>query len=126
MKAAFFIGIVGTFLAFWIGHIYLNCTVSRIIYALLDSNIAALISLLLVLYLERNKKLFNAFFTVVDPVAKTWGALVFFYFSILFLICPFLRCLRFFCFLSFPLILSVGFSILFFGPIQDWLNQKKK
>jgi uncharacterized membrane protein len=60
---------------------------------------------------------------------RSWVILVAIYLTILFPAAPQMKNASVFSYLIFPLILTCGFSILIFGPIQDYLisaNQKKR
>jgi hypothetical protein len=126
MKAAFMNGLLGLIGSFSVGLYLLGMSNFDIIVCIAASMIAALLSLISTL------KAVKSFPSSKKPNARlvrAWCVLVFIYLAILFLLAPPLRNTQTFLYLIFPLILTSGFSILVFGPIQDYVvsaEQKKR
>lgn len=125
MTSALINGFTGLTLSFWIGVEVFDFSPTEVLFFVLISNIAGLIALLSTLRAEQNswlkKHLLNHFL-------KTWSFLAILYFGILLTFCPPLRDPKTLLCLALPLILSYGFGILAFGPIQDAIvrrGQKK-
>lgn len=116
-------GFLGLILTLCIGIMALDLPPPQLILAVLTSNGAALAALLLTLKIERTPSIakykINGFF-------GSWSILTFLYFGTLLSLCPPLREIRCLTYLGFPLILSTGFSITLFGPIQDYLVSKSQ
>ncbi len=123
MTSALLNGLIGLCLSLGIGMRYYDQTWTDIAFTVLASNIAAFISLLATLRAERvtwiRKYLLNR-------SIKTWSFLTFFYFSILLSLSPTLHSSENFLGLILPLILSTGFAIIGFGPIQDRLVRQEQ
>jgi hypothetical protein len=125
MKAALANGLIGLVGSFSVGLYLLGMNTGDIALCVIASMVAALLSLISTL------KAVKSFPSSKSPNAKltrAWIILVSFYLVVLFLLAPPLRDLKVFLYLIFPLILSNGFSILIFGPLQDYLvsaEQKK-
>ncbi len=126
MKAALMNGLIGLIGSFGIGLYLLGMSTGEIILCIGASMVAALVSLISTL------KAVKSYPSAKKPNARlvrAWIILVSIYLTILFLLAPPIRNSQTFLYLIFPLILSAGFSILVFGPLQDYLvsaEQKKR
>jgi hypothetical protein len=121
MTSALINGFIGLGLSLWIGTQALDFSAKDIIYFVVISNFASVISLILTLAAEKNPWLKKTF---LNHTLKTWAMLATLYYSILLFFCPLLRSTHALLYLSLPLILSTGFGILAFGPIQDQIVRK--
>lgn len=116
MISALLNGLVGLALCLGVGLYYVDLLPEEILYCVLVSNGAALVALLVTLKAEKYpwfKKKFNR-------TLKTWGFLASLYYGMLLLLCPVLRDMQILLKMAFPLLISTGFCILVFGPIQDY------
>lgn len=118
MKIAFLNGLIGLGLGLAIGSNTLGLKNTDIFLCVLSSNVAFLIALLLTLQSER------VFKKWLNRSAKTWALVLTLYGSMLIVLAPPLRNLHTLLYLSIPLILSTGFAIMVFGPIQDHLVRR--
>ncbi|MFZ9594639.1 MAG: hypothetical protein ACO3A2_01020 [Bdellovibrionia bacterium] len=126
MTAAFITGLLATVVCLWIGLQNLGLSASTLLQAILVSNGVGLISIFFTLRVIRK----------LPPLKsgnlgliRAWMILVSVYLTLFKAFCPSLGSLESFFSLIFPLILTNGFSILIFGPIQDYLvrlEQKKR
>ncbi len=123
MKAALLNGTVGLVLSLVLGVGYLNLSTRDILLSILVSNLAALVSLVLTLQAEGIAWILKH---VLNRSLKTWTLLVSLYMGILIALSPCLRAIEPFKYLIFPLILSSGYAIILFGPIQDYLVRRKQ
>ena len=123
MIAAFMSGILGLSLSLGLGMGRLALTGPEVIGALLVSNLAGLLSLILTLQAEQVPWIQKYF---LNRTLKTWTLLATIYFGILLGALPYLRSIHVLVILAFPLILSTGFCLFFFGPIQDALVSQKQ
>ena len=123
MVAAFINGLVGLGLCFAIGIRSLEMPFEDILLSILVSNFAALVSLLATLKAEKNPWLAKVW---LSNIGKTWSFLAVLYFGILLLLVPPLRSVERMLYLMLPLMLSTGFAILIFGPIQDELVKRQQ
>ena len=126
MKAALINGLTGLFGSFGVGLYVLGMSVSDIIVCIIAAMIASLVAMISALKLV---KLYPSAKKPNTRLVRAWCILVSIYLVILFLLAPPLRNSQSFLYLIFPLILTSGFSILVFGPIQDYLvseEQRKK
>ena len=125
MTCALINGLVGLALSLLIGMGVLEFPFGEVIFIVLISNIAGLVSLLVTLRAEKSPWLKE---TWLNHFLKTWLFLAIQYFGILLGFCSSLRSPGSMLLLVFPLILSTGFGIIIFGPIQDIIvkrSQKK-
>jgi hypothetical protein len=123
MKAALLNGFLGLSLTLGLGVKYLSLGVWDLLLAVLVSNIAALIAVLVTLQAERVPWMVKYF---INRSLKTWTFLAIIYFGILLGNIPFLRAFEPLLYLSFPLILTSGFAIIVFGPIQDRIVRRQQ
>jgi integral membrane sensor domain MASE1 len=126
MKVALANGLIGLVGSFGVGLYLLGMSGADIALCAFASTIAALISVISTL---RAVKWFPSTKKPNSRLVRAWIILGFIYLAILFLIAPPMRNSQTFLYLIFPLILTSGFSILIFGPIQDYLvsaEQKKR
>jgi len=120
MISALLNGIVGLSLSILVGTQALNLTLVDSLRCVLSSNIAGLFALLTTLQAERFLKPW------LNRSLKTWALLLILYLGGLIATAPVLRDSKTLVYLLFPLILSTGFSILVFGPIQDRLVRRQQ
>jgi hypothetical protein len=124
MTLAFINGWIGLGLSLWIGRGVLDLDYSEIFLSVGASNLAALVALLVTLRAERVEWIKKNF---LSRSFKTWALLTGIYFSILLSISPTLRSMENLVWLFPSLVLSVGFIIIIFGPIQDhFVRQRQK
>lgn len=110
-------GILGTLSAFLIGHFWAGLTPAEVALCLVASNIAGMTALLSTLKAEQTPWIRKI---VLTRSIKTWLFFLSLYFGILLAIGHPLRELRVFAWMFVPVVLSTGFTILAFGPFQDW------
>lgn len=116
MLTALINGILGVALTYGVGTWVLGMESSDILQALIASILSGLVAVLSILAIGRNE----AFKRIpIGGTVKTWTLFLFFYFGGMLLAAPVLRSTAIFWPLFIPLVLSTGFSIVFFGPIQD-------
>ncbi|NBU21531.1 hypothetical protein EBS43_09035 [bacterium] len=118
MKAAILNGVLGSVLTLFIGQRYLGLSTSELVLMLGVANLSGLISLLLTLQIQRTQLYIRL---PVVGFIKGWSVLLALF--LIFLV-PFfesLRDIKTLAVLLLPLGMSLGFSIIVFGPIQDFL-----
>jgi hypothetical protein len=113
--------LVGCALSFWIGVGHLGHPVGDVIWALLASQLAAAIGLPATLYIQRNPRLR---FLVRGPL-RSWLMLSFLYLGVMLGVCPWLREPVAFAWMFFPLLWSIGVTLLIYGPIHDRVLRRK-
>ncbi len=123
MKAAIFNGLLGTFLSLAAGIQILNLSWYDILLCVLSSNLAALISLLGTLQIEKTSWFKKP---KIPSAIKTWSILMSLYLGMILNMSPPLQTFQNFAVLILPLVLSTGFSILLFGPLQDQLVRRQQ
>ena len=123
MIAAILNGCIGLALGLAVGKGLLGFTTLDTLGCLFVSNVAALISLVVTLQVELMDQKRKIWFT---RSSKTWAFLCLIYFGIVLLLCPLLRDGRNLLILFVPMLLSTGFCILIFGPIQDQLVRRRQ
>lgn len=124
MIMALFNGTIGLSLCLFLGLQILHLSPFEIGVSVVIANSAALFSLFATLEAEKNLSLKK---TLLKGVLKTWIFLSLLFFSILLGLCPWLRDLHTFSIFFLPLILSTGFSLALFGPLQDlWVKHRHK
>ncbi len=110
--------IVGMSMSFFVGLQIFDMAFADILLSVLISNGSALVAMLLTLKIERTAWMarfkLKGFF-------GSWSILAGVYFGLLLSLCPPLREVGRLVYFLLPLLFSTGFSIIFFGPIQDWL-----
>lgn len=111
-------GFIGVFATFMIGTYRLEMTASEIVQCIVASLISGLIAPILILKAEKTPWIRKY---VLTRSLKTWAFFVGIYFGVLLALAPSLREVECLTWLAMPLIMSTGFSILVFGPIQDRL-----
>ena len=116
-------GIIGLALCLGLGMEFFGLTSGDALFCVLVSNIAAFISVLITLKAEKTPWLSKR---VLNHTLKTWALLVCCYLSILLGAAPVLREPRILAYLFIPLVLSTGFAIIVFGPIQDQLVSRSQ
>jgi hypothetical protein len=118
MKAALLNGILGSALTLFLGQTYLGIPWMDLLPTLFLANVAGLISLLLTLQIQRTKLYAQI---PVKGFLKSWGFLISIFLMLLVPISKPLQEVRHLALLFLPLGMSLGFCILVFGPIQDFL-----
>ena len=108
-------GLIGLGLGLLIGS-RLGLDLGDTIYFVLVSTLAGLVALTTTLQAEKNVWLKKF---LLNRSLKTWALLLLIYFGSLLIFCPQLREGQTFLLMAIPLVLTTGFSILLFGPIQD-------
>lgn len=116
MIVAFVTALIGSLVSLAIGTQWLQCSISDVFYLLLNSNIAALIALIITLRADQFPSPFKEW---AAGTPRAWALLVTLYTGILLSLSPILREQEPLFYLFFPLVLSSGFAILAFGPIRD-------
>ena len=116
-------GILGVGLVFAVGIGYLDLSLRDGVQAILDSNVAGFFSLFLTLRAERISWMRRWF---LSRTLQTCTLLVSCYFGLLLWMAPALRDFRVLMILILPLVLSTGFSILAFSPVQDFLVRQEQ
>ncbi len=120
-------GFLGLFLSLMIGNFLLDINMIDLLSCVGISNLAAFVALLTTLRIERTLLFLK--YTARRRAIKTWIFLAILYFGLLIVFVPMLRNPSTLLIFSIPLVLSTGFSILVFGPIQDrliWRQQQHK
>lgn len=115
-----FLGLAIT-LAIGVGHFGLN--IWDVLECILGSNVAAFTALLMTLQAERQPWILKY---ILNRSLKTWALITTLYFGILLALSPALRDVHVFLVLVLPLMLSTGFCIILFGPVQDYLVRQKQ
>ena len=123
MKAALLNGFMGFWLTLLISRGSLQLELSDALLSLFASNFAGLVALVLTLRIERRLERFKIW---LNRSFVTWSVLITLYFSILLACAPVLREGKVLLSLLLPLILSTGFSLIVFGPIQDFLVRREQ
>ena len=118
---ALFNGWLGVGVCIGIALHILDWDLRAAVLAVLLSNIAAFVSLSTTLKVEKTQWLRAKW---LSSTLRTWIVLLGLYIGLLTLFFPPLRTLKSFLWLIFPLILSTGFAIIVFGPIQDYWVKK--
>ncbi len=123
MKAAILSGLLGSFLSTAAGLRILNLSWDEVLFCIFSSNVAALIGLTLTLQIEKTSWFKKP---KIPSALKTWSLLVAFYLGISVILATPLQSVDGFFILVLPLILSTGFSLVLFGPIQDYLIRRQQ
>lgn len=118
MKAAIFSGVLGSALTFFLGESYLNIPWIDLVPTLFLANVMGLISLILTLQIQRTR-LYSQI--PVPGFLKSWALIVGLFLMLLVPISKPLQNVSSLLILLFPLGMSLGFCILVFGPIQDFI-----
>jgi len=114
---------LGLLLTIGIGTQVLDLALTDSLRDVLASNVAGLISLLLVLKGQATPWVRRR---ILTRSLVTWVFLVGIYFSLLLAFAPALRDPQIFIWLVLPLILSLGFIIMLFGPLQDRMVARRQ
>ena len=123
MKAALLNGFIGSWLTLWIARGMYDFEISEAILCISISNLAGLVALVSTLQIERSLESLKGW---LNRSFVTWTLLVVFYFTILLSLAPLLRNPVILISLLFPLVLSTGFAMILFGPIQDYLVRRQQ
>lgn len=123
MLTAILNGCIGLILSCGLGLLYLQLSWIDVLQAVFASNVGALVSLLLTLKGEQTPWVKSIF---LGRSLKTWPFLMVFYFGISLALSPPLRDVHILLWMGFPLLLSTGFSLLLFGPIQDYCVSQRQ
>ncbi len=115
-------GIIGLGLSLVLGN-RLGFELGDSLYFVLVSTLAGLVALTTTLQAEKNAWLKKF---LLNRSLKTWALLLVLYFGSLLTFCPLLREGRTFLLMAIPLVLTTGFSILLFGPIQDGIVSRSQ
>lgn len=118
MASAGFCGILGTALTFWISTRTFGFGAAQVALAVLSSNLAGFVALLLTLALER-RLVIRRF--LMGNQLKTWGVLAALYVSGMIGLDPDLRSPATLAALFVPLVFSNGFMLPVWGLAQDRL-----
>lgn len=116
MKAALLFGTAGTLLSLWVGGEFFGLNYLQVLWTVLVANFAGLVSLLLTLRAEGIPALKNKW---LNSGLKTWALISVLYLSMMVTFAPVLRTPLTLLGMFLPNLLSTGYSILVFGPIQD-------
>lgn len=116
-------GVLGLISCVVLGVQYLDLSIQDIATCMFSSWISGLIAMSVTLRSERTPWIKKK---IMTRQSKTWVIFMTLYFGSLVLFAPPLRDWRVFWILVIPLILVTGFSILFFGPIQDHFVKKQQ
>jgi hypothetical protein len=123
MLTAVLNGCIGLSLSYGVGLFFLQLSGVDILRSIAASNLAAFVALLLTLKAEQMPWVKRVF---LGRSLKTWPFLVMLYFWISLALSPILRDLWILLWMAFPLLLSTGFSLLIFGPVQDYFVARKQ
>ena len=122
MISALINGTVGLAALLGIGVRILDLSISDLLLAAVISNLGAFLSLIATLMAEK-----SVFFKrYLNRSLKTWTLLISLYLGILLSFVPILRDFRTLAFLVLPLVLSAGFAIIAFGPVQDQIVRREQ
>lgn len=114
--AALIIGCLGVVASWIVGTRFAGIDTMTVFWGVGASNIAGMTALLTTLKLERTHWIRTR---VLRGSIPTWIVFLSLYFGILVGFCPILRNWDSFILMIVPLIMTTGFTILAFGPIQD-------
>lgn len=109
MLSALINGCAGTALTLAIGSQVLGMTLPQAALCVLASNVGGFLALLVIMW-----------GSWVRGTFPTWALFLGTYFGTLFLLAEPYRSVRAFVWLALPLMLSAGFCIIAYGPVQDW------
>ena len=107
---------LGVVLSWYLGTTLLGWTDVSVFLGILASNFAGMVALLSTLNLEKTKWIRAR---ILRGSLQTWALFLTLYFGLLVGLTPGLRVLHDFGVLVFPLIMTTGFTIILFGPLQD-------
>jgi hypothetical protein len=123
MKSAILNGTLGLALSLGIGTRLLNLDASNILMAVVAANLGAVLGLLLTLQAEKVSWIRTK---LLNRSLKTWSFMILIFLGVLLSIAPVMRDPHVLAYLIFPLVLSTGFGILIFGPIQDQIVRRQQ
>ncbi|MDR3608913.1 MAG: hypothetical protein P4M08_16230 [Oligoflexia bacterium] len=124
MRTALFTALFGTVLAWGVGTRFLDLSLEDVGLCILAAQIAGLLALLFTLRAEKNPLIRRY---LMNRSLKTWGVFLTLYFGTILWIAPVMRNLHNWLWLTAPLMLTDGFCILIFGPIQDrWVRHDQR
>ncbi len=109
---------LGVVLSWYLGTTVLGWSDVSVFLGIVASNFAGMVALLSTLNLEKTRWIRTH---VLRGSLQTWGLFLTLYFGLLLGLTPGLREMHPFLVEIFPLIMTTGFTILIFGPIQDRL-----
>ena len=122
--AAWINGIIGILTSFWVGNRILSLDTSEILRCIGASLIAGMLALVVTLKAEHVSWVRRV---LLNRSLKTWVLFLSIYFGGLLILAPALRDPRVMGWMIAPLVLSTGFTILGFGPLQDrWVAQAQR
>jgi putative effector of murein hydrolase LrgA (UPF0299 family) len=123
MRSALFNGTLGATLAWLVGSKVLGLTLSEVGLCLIAAQVGGLLALFVTL---KTAKVTFLRKYVVNRSLKTWALLLLVFFGTVALIAPPTRELRNWLWMTIPLVLSTGFCIIVFGPIQDLFVRREQ
>ncbi|MBI3557287.1 MAG: hypothetical protein HY074_13570 [Deltaproteobacteria bacterium] len=113
---AWFNGFLGVILVYAIASLRLGLTEFEAALCVIASNVSGMVSLLLYSAAFRRPWIRKR---VIGGPFRTWTLFLTAYFGFMLLMAPALRDPEHFKWLAIPVIMTTGFTILIFGPIQD-------
>lgn len=116
MLVAIVTGFVGLAISIFLGLELQLLSLNEILVGVAASNCASFLALILTLRAEKVAWLREK---VLTRALASWTLLSTIYFILLFSLAPFLYDFDVMKWLFFPLLLSTGFAIVVFGPVQD-------
>jgi hypothetical protein len=123
MKAALLNGVLGSIIVLLLGNHYLGIEPAGLVGSILAANVAIVITLLSALRVQRSHFWGRQ---VSFRKSRMWIFASAVFITVLLGVVPFLRDVRIFGALIAPLVLSSGFGILAFGPIQDQIVRRQQ
>jgi len=120
---AWFNGILGVILSFWIGRSALGWSNDQVIQFILVNYVLSVVMPLLILKLERVAWMRTH---VISSSPRTWILFLTLYFGGNWILTPHLQSMDAFVKMFIPLVLTTGLSILTMGPIQDYFVHKRQ
>lgn len=121
MKSAIISGTVGCVLSWFVGTHFAGLSEFDVVRSIAAANVSGLVSLLITLWAERIPALKRG---LLSRGYKTWALIATLYLSMMVTLVPALRDPQALALLFLPNVLTTGFAILVFGPIQDALVHK--
>ena len=118
MKAAIFSGVLGSALTLFLGESYLGIHWIDLVPTLILANGVGLISLILTLQIQRTR-LYSQI--PIPGFLKSWALIISLFLMLLVPISKPLQSIHHLSVLLFPLSMSLGFCMIIFGPIQDFI-----
>jgi len=127
MKVACFLGVLGSFLSLWLGVFVIGFTLRESALCVLGANLSGIFALWVTL--EWEHWLGFRWSQRTSDLGGTLNAWIFLsscYLGSLLLLLPFLRNPYKMLIMTLPLLLSLGFCILVFGPVRDGIVKKRQ